>query len=152
MKSIFLSFLTLTLMLLACSHSNNIRNRIQDDTITRNDLRKDRNTIERTEPAKETIFGLASYYGTDFHGKKTANGEVYDMYGLTAAHKTLPFNTICRVTNLENGKSVDVRINDRGPFIAGRDLDLSHGAAEAIDALLSGVIKVKIEILNFPEN
>ena len=98
----------------------------------------------------ETIFGKASYYADKFHGKKTANGEIFDMNGLTAAHKTLPFGTICRVTNLENQKQVIVKINDRGPFIEGRILDLSKGAAKALDAIQIGVIEVKIEILNIP--
>lgn len=89
--------------------------------------------------------GLASWYGKDFHGRKTANGEVYDMYGMTAAHKILPFNTDVLVTNLENGKSVTVRVNDRGPFIRGRVIDLTHTAAAAIDMIGPGVARVRVE-------
>ncbi len=96
----------------------------------------------------ETMFyGKASFYGPQFHGKKTASGEVFNMYDLTAAHKTLPFGTRCRVTNLKNGKTVIVRINDRGPFVPGRIMDLSYGAAKALDAVADGIIEVKVEVL-----
>lgn len=93
--------------------------------------------------------GLASWYGKEYHGRKTANGEVYDMYAMTAAHPTLPFNTFVRVTNMENGKKVELRINDRGPFIAGRIIDLSHSGARAIDMLIPGTAKVSIEVTGF---
>jgi rare lipoprotein A len=88
------------------------------------------------------LSGLASYYGKEFHGKKTASGEPFDMEALTAAHRTLPFNTTVKVTNTRNGKSVRVRINDRGPFIAGRIIDLSYAAAKTIGLL--------VEIINYP--
>ena len=95
----------------------------------------------------KVITGVSSFYGSDFHGKLTANGEVFDMYGLTAAHKTLPLNTIVRVTNLANNKSLIMRINDRGPYIKGRILDCSYGAAKKLDFLLQGTAKVRIEII-----
>ncbi len=98
------------------------------------------------------IVGISSFYGPDFHGKLTANGEVYDMYGRTAAHKTLPLNTIVRVTNLSNGRSIIVRINDRGPYVAGRILDLSYGAAKKLGFLNQGTTKVKIEIIEVGDN
>lgn len=88
--------------------------------------------------------GKASWYGKDFHGNKTANGEVYNMYGVTAAHKTLPLGTQVRVTNLENDRSVVLRINDRGPFVQGRILDLSYGAAKKLGTVEAGVAKVRI--------
>lgn len=88
---------------------------------------------------------VASWYGPKFHGRLTANGEWYDQMGYTAAHKTLPFGTILRLTNPENGKSVIVRINDRGPYINGRDIDLSKGAAIALGSLNNGVIKVNVQ-------
>lgn len=91
--------------------------------------------------------GVSSFYAEDFHGKLTANGEVFDMYGLTAAHKTLPLNTIVRVTNLANNKSLILRINDRGPYVKGRILDCSYGAAKKLDFLLQGTTKVRIEII-----
>jgi rare lipoprotein A len=91
--------------------------------------------------------GLASYYADKYQGRKTANGEIFDTAKLTAAHKTLPFGTRVRVTNLDNGRSVDVRINDRGPYVAGRVIDLSPAAARKLDMLRAGVVRVKLDIL-----
>lgn len=88
--------------------------------------------------------GMASWYGPGFHGKRTASGERYNMYAMTAAHRTLPFGTTVRVTNLKNNKSVVVRINDRGPFKAGRVIDLSKAANQALSCNLC---RVKIEVL-----
>lgn len=93
--------------------------------------------------------GIASWYGPNFHGKKTSNGETYSMYAHTAAHKTLPMNTIVRVTNKENGKSTIVRINDRGPFVAGRIIDLSNSAAKDIDMIRKGTARVRVEVIGF---
>jgi rare lipoprotein A len=101
-------------------------------------------------PAQLTVFrqvGEASWYGPTFHGKTTANGERYNMLEMTAAHQTLPFNTLVRVTNLQNGFSAVVRINDRGPFLKGRILDLSYTAARALGANGPGVIRVRIEVV-----
>lgn len=92
--------------------------------------------------------GVASWYGSDFHGKVAASGERYDMNAKTAAHKVLPFGTVVRVTNLENGKTTDVRINDRGPFVEARIIDLSRTAAQEIDILNKGTAMVRIETLN----
>ncbi len=92
--------------------------------------------------------GKASWYGKAFHGRPTASGERYDMHAPTAAHKTLPFGTRVRVTNLDNGKQTVVRINDRGPFVKGRIIDLSYGAAKKIQMLQAGVVRVKLEILS----
>ena len=91
--------------------------------------------------------GYASWYGPGFHGKKTSNGESYDMHALTAAHKTLPLGTLVKVTRTDTGKSVVVRLNDRGPFVAGRIIDLSNSAAHAIDMVGSGTAPVTIEAL-----
>ena len=91
--------------------------------------------------------GVASYYGRRFHGRLTANGERFDMNAMTAAHKTLPFGTRVRVTNPRNGRSVTVRINDRGPFIKGRTIDLSRGAAERIGMIKSGHARVQLDIV-----
>ncbi len=99
-------------------------------------------------PVRLAETGLASWYGHPYHGRAAANGEIYDMEKLTAAHRTLPFGTFVRVTNLTNGKSVDVRIIDRGPFVAGRIIDLSHAAAEAIEMVGAGVAQVRIDILS----
>jgi rare lipoprotein A len=98
--------------------------------------------------ATATLSGLASYYGKEFHGRKTASGEPFNMNALTAAHRTLPFNTTVRVTNAKNGKSVTVRINDRGPFVAGRIIDLSYAAAKAIGLLSVG--QVSVAIISYP--
>ncbi len=93
--------------------------------------------------------GIASWYGPNFHGKKTSNGEYYNMYELTAAHKTLPMNTMVKVTNLNNGRSVVVRINDRGPFVKNRIIDLSYAAAKKIGMIGKGTAPVEIEVLGF---
>ena len=87
----------------------------------------------------------ASWYGPRFHGKLTANGEIYNQMALTAAHKSLPFGTVLKVTNIRNGKSVIVRINDRGPYIDGRDLDLSKGTAQTLGMISRGVIRVTVK-------
>ncbi|RJQ60825.1 MAG: septal ring lytic transglycosylase RlpA family protein [Stygiobacter sp.] len=87
----------------------------------------------------------ASWYGPRFHGKITANGEIYNQMALTAAHKSLPFGTLLQITNLRNGKSIIVRINDRGPYIDGRDLDLSKGTAKTLGILHRGIVRVKVQ-------
>jgi rare lipoprotein A len=92
--------------------------------------------------------GLASWYGSYFHGKTTANGETYNMYGISAAHKLLPMHTMLLVTNLDNGKEVVVRVNDRGPFVRGRIIDLSYGAAKKISLVQAGIARVKITALD----
>jgi rare lipoprotein A len=91
--------------------------------------------------------GSASWYGVPYHGRRAANGEIYDMYKLTAAHRTLPFETIVRVTNLKNGKQTEVRITDRGPFVEGRHIDLSLAAARAIDMVGDGIARVRLELV-----
>jgi rare lipoprotein A len=94
--------------------------------------------------------GIASWYGHPYHGRRAADGETYDMETLVAAHRTLPFNTWVRVYNLNNNKTVDVRIIDRGPFVDGRIIDLSHAAAQAIDMIGTGIAQVRVEILSAP--
>lgn len=93
--------------------------------------------------------GIASWYGPDFHGKRTSNGEIYDMHAMTAAHKTLPMNTMVRVTNIKNGKNIIVRINDRGPFVAGRVIDLSKTGAVKLDVFNAGTAPVLLEVVGF---
>ena len=95
--------------------------------------------------------GLASWYAGKFQGRLTANGEVFDTNLLTAAHKTLPFGTVVRVTHLGNGRSIEVRINDRGPFVEGRVIDLSRAAAEAIGMTGEGIAPVELTIVDHPE-
>lgn len=96
--------------------------------------------------------GIASWYGADFHGKPTTSGETYNMYGVSAAHRTLPLGTRIRVTNLENGRSTKLVINDRGPFVDGRILDLSYGAAKRLGTVDTGLARVRIEVLQLPGN
>lgn len=95
----------------------------------------------------EVYYFVCSFYGKKFHGKQTANGEIFDMNKLTCAHKSLPFGTLLKVTNEDNGNSVVVRVNDRGPFVQGRDLDLSYAAAKKIGLIGAGVKKLKVEVL-----
>jgi rare lipoprotein A len=94
--------------------------------------------------------GVASWYGDPYHGRRTSNGEIYDMDQLTAAHLSLPFDTWVRVTNLENGRSVDVRINDRGPFLKNRIIDLSRAAARSIEMIGPGTAPVRVEVVGVP--
>ena len=97
----------------------------------------------------DTLTGRASWYGPDFHGKLTSSGEVYDMYAMTAAHKTLPMNTVVRVTNLETNAQSIVRINDRGPFVESRIIDLSYSAAKEVGIIKHGSAEVRLEVLGF---
>ena len=92
--------------------------------------------------------GVASWYGPGFHGKKTATGEIFDMYAMTAAHKTLPIPSYAQVTNLENNRSIIVRINDRGPFVRNREMDLSYGAAKILDMEQDGTGKIEIKAIS----
>jgi rare lipoprotein A len=101
----------------------------------------DRSLVEFTD--KGTM--KASWYGPGFHGKRTANGEIYDQMSFTAAHKSLKFGTLLKITNPKNGKSVIIRINDRGPYISGRDLDLSKAAALELGLMRNGVGRMKVE-------
>ena len=94
--------------------------------------------------------GIASWYGDYFHGRRTSSGDTYDMYKMTAAHKTLPLPTYVRVTNLENGRSVVLRVNDRGPFVEGRIIDLSYVAAQKLGMAESGTARVEVEALDPP--
>ena len=106
------------------------------------------NAPARVTPSATELEGLATYYAEPYHGRRTASGEVFDTYkGMTAAHRTLPFNTVVRVTNTTNGKQVVVRINDRGPFIDGRVIDLSLAAARKIDLVRPGIAPVRLQII-----
>jgi rare lipoprotein A len=106
-----------------------------------------RSSITVVTPASGGFEGKASWYGKEQHGGPTASGERFDMYALTCAHRTLPMGTRLRVTNLRNGRSVVVRVNDRGPYGRGRVLDLSYAAARALDMLTAGVVAVRFEIV-----
>ncbi len=97
--------------------------------------------------SKGVQYGIASWYGSDFHGKPTSSGEVYDMYQLTCAHQTLPLGTLVMVTNVENGKSLELKVNDRGPFVKDRIIDLSYAAAKILDIWEKGTAYVKVEVI-----
>ncbi|WP_245550426.1 septal ring lytic transglycosylase RlpA family protein [Gracilimonas tropica] len=103
--------------------------------------------LSTSEEKRALENGVASWYGPNFHGKLTANGEVYDMNGVSAAHRTLPFGTILLVENLDNGKTVQVRVNDRGPYAKNRIIDLSKGAAEKIDMIGPGTARVRLYLM-----
>jgi len=104
--------------------------------------------VSTLAPPPSSTIGVASWYGPGFDGKRTANGEIYDQEDLTAASTTLPLGTRTLVTNLENGRRVEVRINDRGPFVKGRQIDLSHGAARALGIVNPGTARVRIDVIH----
>ena len=113
--------------------------------------------LPRQEPSSAVVslegayqVGPASYYAHKFHGRQTANGEIFDMHGISAAHRELPLGTIIRVTHVGNGRSLELKVNDRGPFIPGRILDLSLGAAQRLDMVGEGVATVRIDIVKEP--
>ncbi len=112
--------------------------------------RKKKAPLPAAVPAGSIEYGIASWYGVPYHGRAAADGEIYDMEKLVAAHRTLPFGSWVRVENLENHKTVEVRIIDRGPFVDGRIIDLSHAAARAIDLIGPGTARVKLQIIAAP--
>ncbi len=145
--------LILFLIIIGCASSPRYGTSISSNfkkSSNKNDISN--NKKNKNVKHRKIIKGISSFYAEDFHGKLTANGEIYDMYGLTAAHKTLPLNTICRVTNLTNDKSLILRINDRGPYIKGRILDCSYGAAKKLDFINEGTTNVKIEIIEWGDD
>ena len=111
-----------------------------------------RKQIESIKKHPQTQIGIASYYGKKFHKKRTANGEIFNMYKVSAAHKSYPLGTKVRVTNLENGKSIKLVINDRGPFVKGRIIDLSYKAARKLDFVNQGTVKVRIDVIRLGDN
>jgi len=142
LKTYFSILLILIFFLVGCSSSTRFG---KEDSET-----KPRYETEDEIPyVLEVVDGIASYYSDEFHGRKTANGETYDMYALTAAHKSYPFNTEVRVTNLSNDKSVVLRINDRMPGYKGRIIDISFQAARELGMLFTGIADVEIEVLKW---
>jgi rare lipoprotein A len=139
----------LLLALAGCSSGNLYRtDGASDRKVHRKFALEDNNSSARIESKGSVHYWVCSFYGTKFHGRQTSNGEIFDMYKMTCAHKELPFNTRLKVTNEDNGRSVVVRINDRGPFVVGRDLDLSYGAARELDMIAEGVKTLKVQILD----
>jgi len=138
---LFCMAIPLVILLLSCVPQPryiNTRNEERSRKTNRTQINRANNYVER---------GLASYMAQELQGRTTANGEKFDMWALTAAHKTLPFGTMVRVKNLENNKTVDVRINDRGPFKRGRIIDLSYEAARRLDFIKDGLTKVEIRVI-----
>lgn len=142
----------MSLVLLGCSSTPRFAERDEQKS-TKGQQQSDKSNEQRTHSATEkvllTVEGIASYYADDFHGKQTSNGETFDMNAFTAAHRTFPFGTKIRVTNLANNKSVIVRVNDRGPFKEGRIMDLSLKAAKIIDLIRTGTGRVRLEVLEW---
>lgn len=103
--------------------------------------------VSNSQYLGDRFYGIASHYANNFYGKITANGEILDKINFTAAHKTLPFNTLVEVTNLKNNQSIIVRINDRGPYIPGRVIDLAHASAQAIGVIKRGTVPVRLTVL-----
>lgn len=134
--------------LLAIEWVNNLRQALQAPTLS---LVEGQREMYGLTPSKKKLNGLASWYGPYFHGRLTANGEIFNQNELTVAHKSLPFNTYLQITNLKNGKTVIVRVNDRGPYIPPRSLDLSRLAARCIDSEMAGVVPYKAVILKSNE-
>src|ERR1700722_10807864 len=136
--------LAMALLISACSHKKRAKNvpPPPPPDATR------RSTTPATVGTTES--GIASWYGHPYHGRRAADGEIYDMETLVAAHRTLPFNTWVRVYDLDNNKTVEVRIIDRGPFVDGRIIDLSHAAANAIDMVVPGTANVRMEVIAVP--
>ena len=132
-------------MMISCGPSVAYGDYVNSDGMTRKQIEAIRN-----HPKVQV--GIASYYGKEFHKKLTANGQKFNMYKVSAAHKTLPLGTKIRVTNLSNGKSLKVIINDRGPFAKGRILDLSYRAAQKLGFVNHGTTKIRIDVLNLGNN
>mgnify|MGYP006162006519 CR=1 FL=1 len=136
------------LFLISCTVSP----RYNTNLSSSNSSKVTKNTYKKSNSKTKTLRGISSWYGPNFHGKLTANGEIYDMYGTTAAHKTLPLNTIVRVTNLDNGKSLILKINDRGPYVGDRILDCSFGAAKKLGFDKQGTTSVEIDIIEIGDD
>ena len=148
---LFIHFIIM-LVIFSCSPApryNSESGKIKSYTGSGADVSKKKAKKNNFDKNKTIYRGVSSYYGPNFHGKLTANGEVYDMYGLTAAHKEMPLNTVARVTNLDNGKSLILRINDRGPYIDGRILDCSYGAAKKLEFINEGTANVEIKVIEW---
>jgi len=138
---LILFFLFLILFLAACAPRPHIVYERRTPPPEKRELRKGE--------GREPQYGVASWYGADFHGRATSSGEVYDMYQLTCAHQTLPLGTMVMVTNLENGKSLELKVNDRGPFVKERIIDVSHAAARMLGMWEKGTASVKVEVIGF---
>jgi peptidoglycan lytic transglycosylase len=140
-------FLSVTGLGAAHGPNNAEASKTQQRTTRTSTTTKPAKSVNRKPAAKPYQVGTASWYGKDFQGKPTASGEPYDMFDLTCAHMTLPLGTYVRVTNLRNGRAVVVRVNDRGPVVPGRIIDLSYGAARALEMKAYGVQQVRVDLV-----
>ncbi len=146
-RAVFIS-IAVTLLLIHCSSAPRYHYR-SSSSARQTDQKGHTSPPLLVKGVRHTATFTASYYGEKFHGRKTSTGETFDMYGLSAAHKSLPFGTILKVTYPVTGKSVLVKINDRGPFVEGRDIDLSYGAAAQLGLIKHGVGKVKVTVVKW---
>ena len=143
---ISLSLLFSILLLTACGSKRQVAGVRKTPPTAPKDEKLTYAKVEKRE-TKGVQYGVASWYGPDFHGKPTSSGEIYDMYQLTCAHNTLPLGTMVIVTNLENGKSLELKVNDRGPFVKDRVIDLSYAAASILGVYEKGTARVKVETI-----
>jgi rare lipoprotein A len=154
-RSFFYFFICSVLFLLPSCAAKRASSVKQPDTAARTKAYQKPYTVmgQRYEPLKSHArfvqTGVASWYGKDFHGKKTSNGEIYNMHAMTAAHKTLPLGVFVKVQNTTNGREAVVRVNDRGPFVKGRVIDLSYAAAKRLGVDIAGTGFVRIEALGY---
>jgi len=132
--------LLIILGLVSCASSNKV---VSSDVVYKQ---------KEPETVGDIQYGVSSYYADKFHGRRTANGEIYDMYGISGAHQTLPLNSIVKITNLENNKNLVIRVNDRGPFLKERIFDCSYGAAVKLGFISKGTAIVKVEVLEIGDN
>ncbi len=153
-KMKFFLYISLAVLFFGCAASPRFTSR-GDASVVSNSGKADTAAVYsnvENETILKTEIGVASYYAEPFHGRKTANGEIYDMNGLSAAHPTFPLGSVARVTNLKNGRAVILKINDRMPQRPDRIVDLSLGAAKELDMLKDGLAKVRIDILKWGDN
>jgi len=149
MKKLLLLIVLVALSFTGCSVATSNSNIKPDyETVSQNPTPQTKyKKLSKNETLNFKATGFASYYGYKWHGRTTANGEKLNIYAMTAAHKFLPFGTLVKVTDLDTGRSIVVRINDRGPYIAGRVIDLTDSAAKKLGIVHKGVAKVKIEVI-----
>ena len=142
-------YVSTLILLISCSSTPRFGERSEHSGGSKSPTRTEPRIQQSSGKVLLTLEGVASYYAHDFNGKQTSNGETFNMNAFTAAHRTFPFGTKVRVTNLENNKVVIVRVNDRGPFKEGRIMDLSMGAAKEIDLFRNGTAHVKLEVIEW---
>jgi rare lipoprotein A len=149
-KMLRIFLLILFFLLVACGPRHVVIDR-RTPPAEKQEVKKERSVpeakIEKRE-SKEVQFGVASWYGGEFHGRSTSSGEVYDMYQLTCAHNTFPLGTVVMVTNIENGRSLELKVNDRGPFVKERIIDVSYAAAQMLGMWEKGTALVKVEVIS----